>query len=127
MNETRKRFLVEQYLSFYNAFDIEGMISVAHPRIMFQNISAGQITATAEGLDAFRRLAEASKHRFSSRKQTLTGFVLHRNGASADVSFEAVLADDLENGMKKGDRITRQGWAEFIFRDNKISSILDIV
>jgi len=80
MEAEAKRRLIEHYLAAYNAFDLEGIMSVIHPDIEFKNISGGQVNATAAGEKEFRQLAEQSKSLFSSRKQTITGFT--SNGCS---------------------------------------------
>ena len=41
MKEDDKRSLIKRYLDAYNAFDIDGMMSVIHPDIEFKNVSRG--------------------------------------------------------------------------------------
>ena len=74
MNEDEKRSLIERYLAVYNAFDIDGMMALIHPDIKFENLSGGEVNATASGAEEFRRLAEQSKGLFTWRKQTVTKF-----------------------------------------------------
>ena len=74
MNEAEKRSIIERYLNAYNTFNIEGMMSLLHPEIEFQNISGGEVNARASGADEFRNLAEQSKELFTSRKQTIVNF-----------------------------------------------------
>jgi len=57
--ETRaKKDLIERFVCAYNSFDVDGMMALMHPECSFQNISGGQVTATAEGARQFRELAE---------------------------------------------------------------------
>ena len=49
--EDEMRSLIERYITAYNAFDVDGMLSAIHSDIDFQNISGGAITATASGID----------------------------------------------------------------------------
>ncbi len=126
MNTEEKRALIERYMHAYNTFDIDGMLSLLHPEIEFRNIAGGEVTAETFGIPALRRLAEQSIYMFSFRKQTLTRFALHDNRALIEVDFEAVLAADLPNGMKKGETLRLTGRSEFTFHDGKINRITDI-
>jgi len=118
--------LIERYIEAYNTFDIETMISTLHPDIVFQNISNGEINAETHGIEAFRTLAEQSKTLFTSRKQTITHIETNESQTHIDVTFEAILAIDLPNGLKAGELLQLQGSSEFTFRDGKIVSIMDI-
>ncbi len=117
--------LIKRYIEAYNTFDIETMMSTLHPDIAFQNISNGEINAETHGIEAFRTLAEQSKGLFTSRKQTITNVETHESQTCIDVTFEAVLAIDLPNGLKAGELFQLQGSSEFTFRDGKIISIVD--
>ena len=126
MNEDDKRSLINRYLDSYNAFDIDGMMSVIHPDIEFKNVSGGEVNATASSVDEFRKLAEQSKVLFSSRKQTMIKFRTKDDQAFIDVAYEGVLASNLPNGMKEGETLRLNGRSEFTFRDGKIYRITDI-
>lgn len=117
--------LIKCYIEAYNTFDIETMISTLHPDITFQNISNGEINAETHGIEAFQTLAEQSKGLFSSRKQTITNIETLESQTCIDVTFEAVLAIDLPNGLKAGELLQLQGSSEFTFCDGKIVSIVD--
>lgn len=117
--------LIKRYIEAYNAFDIETMMSTLHPDIAFQNISNGEINAETHGIEAFQTLAEQSKGLFTSRKQTITNVETNESQTRIDVTFEAVLAIDLPNGLKAGELLQLQGNSEFTFRDGKIVSIVD--
>ena len=117
--------LIKRYVEAYNTFDIETMMSTLHPDIAFQNISNGEINAETHGMEAFRTLAEQSKGLFTSRKQTITNVETNESQTRIDVTFEAVLAIDLPNGLKAGEFLQLQGSSEFTFRDGKIVSIVD--
>jgi hypothetical protein len=121
-----KRLLIERYIYAYNAFDIDGMMSVLHPDIGFKNVSGGAINATASGSTKFRELAEQSRELFSIRKQTITGFETKEEQAVTGIDFEGVLAADLPNGMKAGETLRLHGRSEFVFRDGLIYRITDI-
>jgi hypothetical protein len=46
MNEEEKRHIFEHYLSSYNTFDIDIMMSLIHPDIEFKNVVSGEVNAT---------------------------------------------------------------------------------
>jgi len=92
MTEHEMRKLIEQYLKSYNAFDIDGMMATVHPEIAFQNVSDGQVTATATGAEAFRQLAEQAIALFTSRCQTITAFAVSETGVSVDIVYEGLLS-----------------------------------
>jgi hypothetical protein len=74
MENHDKKSLMERYIRAYNCFDVDGMVALLHSECSFQNISGGQINASAEGIAQFRELAEKSKSLFSSRKQTINSY-----------------------------------------------------
>ncbi len=74
MNEKEKRALIHRYTESYNTFDIEGLMDLPHPDILFENVSGDEVTAQTSGTDQFKALAEQSTKIFSSRKQTVTSF-----------------------------------------------------
>lgn len=102
------------------------MLSVIHPEIEFKNVANGEVNASASGIAEFRNLAEQSKGLFSSRHQTMTKFDAIDSQVIVEVDYIGVLAEDLPNGMKKGDTIKLTGRSEFCFRDGKICRITDI-
>ena len=126
MDAHAKRSVIERYIDAYNAFDVDGMLSVIHPDIEFKNVSGGEVNATASGVDEFRQLAEYSKKLFSSRKQTILSFREEQDQVFIDISYEGVLAADLPNGMKAGETLCLCGQSEFTFRGTKICRITDI-
>ena len=126
MNQDEKRAAIERYLAAYNAFDIDGMMSVIHDDIHFKNVSSGEVNATASGADEFRTLAEQSRKLFSFRQQTMTSFDMKDDQVWIGIDYEGVLASDLPNGMKAGETLRLKGRTEFAFRDGKIYRITDI-
>lgn len=120
------RRLVERFIEAYNAFNIEVMLTLVHTYIEFRHMSDGQIDAKASGIDAFRRLAEASKAMFESRHQSITAFAVECDRVLVDIDFVATLATDLPSGMRRGDTIRLSGRSEYTFRDGKIIALDDI-
>lgn len=101
------------------------MMATLHPEVQFENVSGGEVNATASGADDFRRLAEQATALFSSRRQTVKAFKADGEGASIDVAYAGVLASDLPNGMKAGETLTLDGRSEFEFKEGKIARIVD--
>jgi ketosteroid isomerase-like protein len=126
MTAQEKRTLIDRYLAAYNTFDVEGMMVTLHPDVEFENVVAGEVTTSASGADAFRRLAEQAAQLFSSRRQTVTAFDASGAGAAIEVDYEGVLASDLPNGMKTGETLRLTGRSEFAFEDGTISRIRDV-
>jgi len=128
MTHEEKLALIERYIRAYNAFDIDGMLAVMHPDIVFKNTVGGEVNASAYGKEELRKLAGQSGALFVSRRQTVMHFEADENEdqASADVAFTGVPAADLPNGMKKGETLRLNGRSEFRFREGKIGSITDI-
>lgn len=125
MDESEKRALGERYLDAYNRFDVDGMMATVHQDVVFENISAGEVNATANGAEALREMAEQAKALFSSRCQTMKTFEADAEGAVITVAYEGVLACDLPNGMKAGETLRLEGRSAFAFRDGLIARIVD--
>lgn len=120
-----KKATIEKYISAYNAFDIEGMLSFVHRDVEFKNVSGGGVNAEAYGIDEFRKLAEQSKQIFSSRNQIINFFEEEGDIVKVAIRFEAILAADLPRGGKVGDSLNLEGKSVFEFRDGKLWRITD--
>jgi len=125
MNEDEIRSVIERYLHAYNTFDIDGMISVIHPDIIFKNVSGEVVTATATGAHEFKKLADQSKNLFSARQQTIVKFRTTDDRAFIEVNYEGTLSSDLPNGMEAGETLRLKGRSELIFRDGRIYRMTD--
>ncbi|NIM48071.1 MAG: nuclear transport factor 2 family protein [Gemmatimonadales bacterium] len=101
------------------------MMATIHADVQFKNVSRGEVNATASGAEEFRQLAERSKGLFSSRNQKIRTFASDEAKAVIEVTYEAVLASDLPNGMKAGETLRLEGRSEFVFRDGRIYQLTD--
>jgi ketosteroid isomerase-like protein len=119
------RLLIERYVAAYNAFDVPGMLALLHPDVTFQNLSAGQVTASARGLEEFRQLAERAATLFSSRRQTVREYVPDGDGARVTIDYEGVLAADLGPDLRAGETLRLVGHSTFRLRDGYIAHIVD--
>jgi len=126
LSPTGMRSLVDQYLDAYNRRDVDGMLAGVHPQVEFKNISAGVVNASARGVAELRNLAQQSLSLFSERRQVIDSFEGQGSRAVASITFYAVVAKDLPNGLKKGQVLNLSGRSEFEFQDGAISKITDI-
>ena len=126
MSPKGMRSLVDQYLDAYNRRDVDGMLAGVHPQVEFKNISAGVVNASARGVAELRNLAQQSLSLFSERRQVIDSFEGQGSRAVASITFYAVVAKDLPNGLKKGQVLNLSGRSEFEFQDGAISKITDI-
>lgn len=125
MNHTRQEEIIGKYVDAYNKFDIDSMLALLHPDITFKNLSGGEVTAQTTGKTELEILARQSVEFFKSRSQSVKSLKIHDKKAIVEIYFEAVLAKDLPNGLKAGERISLQGKSEIIFKDGLIVSIID--
>ncbi|WP_256993110.1 nuclear transport factor 2 family protein [Paenibacillus sp. SSG-1] len=109
----------------YNTFDIEGMLSVLHPDVIFRNIVDNEVSVETNGLQPFRALAEKAAALFSTRHQTILELREIGGRFETDIDYTGVLASDLPDGVKAGDTIRLQGRSVFTVRDGKLSLIED--
>lgn len=127
MDSEEKQLLISNFMHAYNGFDIEGMLSMLHPEIEFKSITDGEVQVFIQGKDEYRILAEQSRNLYSSRKQTV--MEIHEKGDQAfvEIFYSSVLAIDLTEDMKAGDTLNLRGLTEFVFQDEKIYRLTDIV
>jgi ketosteroid isomerase-like protein len=124
--ETRaKKDLIERFVRAYNSFDVDGMLALMHPECSFQNISGGEVTASAKGLRQFRELAETAKTLFSTRSQTITTYQYDAESVTVDIDYQGVLRVDLPKGPKAGQTLKLKGKSIFRFRDGLIYELID--
>ena len=50
--------IVRRYIAAYNDFDIQGMATLLHSEIVFENLSGEDVTARTQGIASFLELAE---------------------------------------------------------------------
>ena len=119
------RELIDRYLAAYNAFDVAGMLATVHPDVTFRNVSAGEVTASADGREALRALAEYAATLFRSRRQTVRDYGADGDRAWITVDYEGELAADVGPGLRAGDVLRLTGRSTFAFRDGLIVELVD--
>ncbi len=124
MKESKKA-AIENYISSYNNFDVEGMLKDLHAGIVFENVSNGTVDMKLEGKEAFRRQAEAATSYFRERTQSITSWDFQEDSVSIQIEYIGILNIELPNGMKPGDTLELRGKSTFIFKENQIVRIID--
>jgi hypothetical protein len=117
--------LIEKYIDAYNAFDVDGMLTLLSSEVCFENWSGGQLTTEASGIDEFRRLAHQAKAMFSQREQRITSLKQSGNSVIVSIAYRGQLAIDILNGPRAGTVLDMNGESEFAFKDRLIFKIVD--
>ncbi len=117
--------IVEKFITAYNSFDIDSMLKWLHPEIKFKNISGGEVNAMTSGMEEFELLARQSSYLFKERQQKIISIAEAIDKINIEIQYRAILAVDLPNGLKAGDKINLNGNSEYIFKDGLIYSIID--
>ena len=118
--------IIQNYIDGYNSFAINKMVADFDDNIKFENIQNGQINFSLEGLEAFRQQAESAKSYFTTRQQIIKSIKHLDNKTEIEVDYNAVLAMDLPNGMKRGQELKLTGKSVFEFAEKKITKLTDI-
>lgn len=119
------RDLIDRYIDAYNRIDVDAMLATTHHEVIFENYTHGQLGLRTIGIDELRHLAESSRHLFSARRQTITGYSEAVGTAHIQVLFEGTFAIDLPNGVRAGQSIAMNGRSEFRERDGLLIYIAD--
>jgi hypothetical protein len=123
-NEREK--IIANYIEGYNQFDIDKMVRDLDENIKFENIENGEPNLTLTSLASFKEQAEKAASFFSSRIQTVKGYIHRDEETETVIGYHAVLALDLPNGLKKGEVLRLEGTSIFKFAGNKIVELKDI-
>ncbi|MDQ0273751.1 nuclear transport factor 2 family protein [Cytobacillus purgationiresistens] len=117
--------IIDNYVEAYNSFDVPGMVKLLHKDILFRNISNGEVNMETSGTQKFRELAEKSTKFFSSRRQTIIDCSAIDDKIEVIIDYEGILAVDLPNGLKTGEKMQLKGKSVFRIEKGKISLIED--
>ncbi len=125
-NAKERESIIQNYVSGYNGFDVEKMVTDFDPAIRFENISGGQSNIVLAGLSDFKRQAEQALNLFSARKQSVVSFKHYGDCTEVEIDYSAVLASDFPNSLKAGYEINLKGKSVFKFKDDKVIELTDI-
>jgi hypothetical protein len=118
--------IIKDYIDAYNNFDIEKMLTHLDEQIKFENISNGVTNMFLTDLNSFRKQAEQAKDVFTTRRQKIKSWSHQECSTEIEIEYDAVLAIDLPNGLKKGDNLNLKGKSIFKFSGDKIIGLTDI-
>jgi hypothetical protein len=125
MKSESYRKIVENYIDAYNRFDVDGMLKDMHEDVRFGNIANGEINLSITGISALREQAIQSAAYFKERRQNPLGFEFHEDEVEVRIAYDAILAIDLPNGPRAGERIKIEGRSAFTFMNGKIIKLVD--
>lgn len=120
-----KREIIDIYVNAYNSFDVQGMIRLLHKDILFRNFTNGEVDMETKGIHEFSDLTEKSTKIFSSRRQTIIECSAIDDNIEVIIDYEGILAFDLPNGYKTGDKLELKGKSVFRIENGEISLIED--
>ncbi len=105
--------------------NVAGILACLSDTVEFQNISNGEVNASASSKAEFKELAEIGAKAFKSRRQTVIEHLSAGPLTLIRISYEAVVAADLPNGWKAGDMLSFTGSSAFETADGYITRIID--
>lgn len=117
--------LVEKYIRLYNTFAIDEMLELFTENCLFENVSNSQGSLSTRGKEELRTLAKMGATAFSTRTQTVTNWVIGPQSIAVEIDYSAIVANDLPNGLKKGDCLNLKGISIYEFVGNKIHRLVD--
>ena len=125
MSKSKRLEIIHEFINCYNNFDVRRMLSLLSDDIQFENISNGAITASANGRSEFEKLAWQSCNLFKERQQKIVGVFECEDQIEVKISYSAIFAKDLPNGIVAGQQLKLEGKSTFYFVGNKICKIID--
>lgn len=119
--------IVESYINYYNTFQIDEMADLFTQDCLFQNISNANASGSivCHGKEELLKLATQSALLFKERKVTVTNWVIGKNKIAVEIDYDATVAHDLPNGLKKGARLLLKGVSIYEFENSKIKRLVD--
>ena len=116
---------IETYIDAYNRKDVEGMLMCLAGNVVFQNISGGEVTAEALDKQSFAQMARFGASAFETRQQKVVNAITVAGTTLAEIDYTGVVATDLPNGWKAGQKLAFSGASAFRVEGGKIISIVD--
>jgi hypothetical protein len=116
---------VKEFIAAYNSMNLEEMFKYFHPEIEFKNISNGEINTNTKGIDEFKELAKKSLEIFRTREQRIISYIESGDTIKVEIMYHAILAIDLQNGLKPGDKLEMKGRSTYTFKDDLITMLID--
>lgn len=124
-NEKAEKEIVERFIQFYNAFQIDDMADLLAEDCIFQNVSNSAGSFECRGKEEFLKLATQSALMFKERKQKVANWVISSLKIAVEIDYSAIIAHDLPNGLKQGERLQLKGVSIYEFENGKIKRLVD--
>lgn len=125
MNNQQKEALITKYINAYNKKDIDEMLKLVTWDVVFLSVSGDKVNVEIYGKSSFKELMKNSMGLFRKRNMIIKSITFADGKVIVETRLEAVFAANLENGIKKGDKLKVDGYSEFEFRYNLISNIAE--
>ncbi|AMW35819.1 hypothetical protein AY555_10605 (plasmid) [Haematospirillum jordaniae] len=113
------------YIDAYNQKNVPAMLETLSDDIVFESVNGGIAGLSLAGKEAFTTLAEQSIRAFSVRSQSVRHAVVGHDAVALEVDYAAIVAADLPNGWKEGQRIDLRGVSFFELRHGLICRLTD--
>jgi ketosteroid isomerase-like protein len=101
------------------------MLTCFDEHCVFENISAGKVTARTKGKAELDAMARRSAEAFVSREQKVISLTQEQGRIVAEIDYRAVLQVDLTPDLKAGSRLELRGISVVEFSDGKIIRLSD--
>jgi ketosteroid isomerase-like protein len=125
MSTDAARQLIDRYLAAYNTCDIPAMLALFDADCVFRNVSAGEVTVVAHGIDELRALAEQGAALFRHRQQTIREYAADGERVTLLIDFVGELTAELSPELRAGDTLRRSGRSIFTLRSGRIVELTD--
>jgi len=117
--------IVENFIEFYNSFQIDEMGDLFAEDCLFQNISNSSGSIECKGKEEFLKLATKSALLFKERKQVITNWIIGDHKIAVEIEYQAILAHDIPSGLKRGEKLELKGVSIYEFEMGKIRRLVD--
>ena len=120
------KVIVQKYISAYNDFDIETMVSLMHADCIFESRVNNKVMLSTKGQTSFRQICNLSKKNYKYRKQIIEDFKEYDNKVEVKLYFKATLAVDIPDLGKKDEVISFETKSIFEFKSGLIYKITNL-
>ncbi len=119
------RELVERYLGYYNAKEVEAMLGLFAEDAAFESVSNTTGVIRTTGKEELRRLALMSVDYFEQRRQIPVAWVIDGPYVAVEIDYRCRLARDLPEGHKAGEEMRLRGASFFTIQEGRITKLVD--
>lgn len=109
--------IVEAFIGYYNALDIENMLHLFTENCTFENVSNSSESISCYGKEELHKIASQALPLFKNRKQTITNWVIGNDKIAVEIDYIATLAT--------GSQLTLKGVSIYEFEGEKIKRLVD--